>query len=110
MKFQKAIAICWVTTLLLLCGAASWQEFPILAAHPDMPYLQMLRMQMGIMLKPAMLVPWAVLVATGIFWSWARRSSWRAQRGVFYVFAMCSFSVLWFGVLLVFLRYKAGTN
>lgn len=113
MKFQQAITTCWIVAFYTLFGVIvwqSWQQLPIFGDHPTLSYLQWMGISMGIMLKPGILIPWIVLVSTGIFWTWKRRSMWRTERGILYLFVAFSFSVIWFIVSLIVLRYKAGTN
>jgi len=106
MKLTQVVPYLWITALIALLGFTSWQEFPILASYSNskLSYREFARAQFQLMLNPLVLITWAILVTTAIVWSWKRRNIWREQRGIFYVFAACSFSVVWFFVLLIFLR------
>jgi hypothetical protein len=106
MKITQTIPYLWFATLIALWGFVSWQQFPMLASYSNskLSYRDLARAQLQLMLNPLVLITWAILVTTAIVWSWKRRNIWREQRGIFYVFAACSFSVVWFLVLLIVLR------
>jgi hypothetical protein len=104
MSRQRVLAYVWLASMLVFFALVTWQEYPIMTANQNSPYKEVMRLQLAVMLKPGNLIAWAVLVAIGIVWTWKMRSLWRMQRGIFYVFLACSFSVCWFIVLLVFLR------
>ena len=101
MNRQTLWANLWFLSAILLTVSGVVQEFPSLVANPRMGTREMMHLGSSLMLKPWNLVPWMVLVTTGIAWTWRRRDIWRQDRGSMYVFAMCSFSVVWFIVTLV---------
>jgi hypothetical protein len=101
MNRQTLGANLWFLAGILLTVSATVQQFPTLAANPGMNTHDMMHLGLSLMLKPWNLIPWMVLVTTGIVWTWRRRGVWKKDRGVLYVFAMCAFSVVWFIVALV---------
>jgi hypothetical protein len=101
MNRQTLWANLWFLAAILLTLSAMAQEFPSLVANPRMSTREMMHLGSSLMLKPWNLLPWIVLVTTGIAWTWRRRDIWQQDRSSMYVFAMCSFSVVWFVVTLV---------
>lgn len=104
MNLQKGFGYVWVLAVFVFSGVYAWQEFPIVMATHQLGYRDMMRLQLAVLLRPANLAIWAVLVLTGIVTTWRMRSIWREDRRVMYVFVACSFSVVWFFAILLFVR------
>lgn len=104
MSLQRFIGYIWVGAMIVFFGIVIWQVFPILASNQNLSQTALMRLELAVFLKPWNLLTWMVLIAYGIASSWKVRSNWRQDRGAMYVFVMCSFSVVWFAVVLVIAR------
>jgi hypothetical protein len=93
---QRLLARIWFAAGVVLFGFVVWQQYPTLAAHPQVGTRTLIRMNVSLMLKPWNFLPWAVLVITGIIWPWKMRSVWRQYPDLKGIFLMCSVAVLCF--------------
>jgi hypothetical protein len=92
----------WLLASLAFCGVLAWQEFPIAIANQPLQYAALMRLQLAVLLKPANLITWIILVVYGIVSTWRVRTTWHRDRRAMYVFLMCIISVVCFmAVLLV---------
>lgn len=106
MGLQRLIGYLWVGAMIVLYGIVMWQVFPMLASNQNLSRTALMRLELAVFLKPWNLLTWMVLIAYGIASSWNVRSNWRQDRGAIYVFLMCSFSVVWFVVVLLVVRFS----
>lgn len=104
MKLQRISGHIWVLAVFVFSGVIMWQEFPIVMATRQLSYRDMMRSQLAVLLRPANLAIWIILVVIGIVATWRMRSIWHEDRRVMNVFVACSFSVVWFIAILLFVR------
>jgi hypothetical protein len=102
MTSQRLFMYSWLLASLAFCGVLVWQDFPIAIANQPLQYAALMRLQLAVLLKPANLITWIILVVYGIVSTWRVRTTWHRDRGAMYVFLMCIISVVCFiAVLLV---------
>jgi hypothetical protein len=101
---QRMLTRIWSAAGVVLFGFVLWQQYPTLAAHPQVGTRAFIRMGVSLILKPWNFFPWAVLVIIGIIWPWKMRSVWRQYSDLQGIFLMCSVAVLCFIVDLLISR------
>jgi hypothetical protein len=104
MNLQRRIGYIWVCATIVFFGSFMWQAYPVVASNQLLGQKALLRLELDVFLKPWNLITWIVLVVYGIASGWIARGNWRQDRGAMYVFLMCSFSVVWFFVILLIMR------
>jgi hypothetical protein len=98
---RATVGYIWVWAMVVFFGLMVWQEFPLVVANHHLGSRALTRLQLAVFLKPWNLLTWVILVVYGITATWKVRSNWHQDRGAMYVFVMCSFSVVWFILVLV---------
>jgi hypothetical protein len=105
---KKVIAYAWVGGVVALALATIVRQarilFPLARSGQDVSNSYILHLQKSLLLRPVYLLPWAVLVTSGMAITWPNREDWRSRSGRLYVFLGCSFSIFWFFCILVFVR------
>ncbi|HUJ33095.1 MAG TPA: hypothetical protein VLY23_17570 [Candidatus Acidoferrum sp.] len=105
---RKAFGFAWVVLLLAVMVSVAWQQWPLLTepirtgGNPD--FASMLRLDRALMLRPVNLVPWILLVVSGLAAVLPRRKNWPEERGSFFLFLALTFSVAWFLLIVIFVR------
>lgn len=107
-RMRKAIESACVLGILVWTVSAIVRQasilVPLTRSGQDVTYGYLWHLQRSLMLRPFYGLSWAILVVTGVALTWPTRDDWRTRPRRLYVFLGCSFSILWFLCIVIFVH------